>query len=264
MARFLFVQAHPDDLELDCSQIMHYTGMSKKHQVFVLSATKGEFGLPADNPAYNKFKGEFLARWRVKENLKALAIHTIPLENVTFLGYIDGFVPFNREIIKKVQAYLQKIRPHVIFAPEPLYTWYLHNDHYNIGRCMYYCIHHHLIDYTPKLFFYTANFSNFYFPFHRDGFELADRLLQCHKSQFWLLNSMKMIMKPMALYHGLKVKGYHLAEPYRRVFFNEKDKKKNRIPFAAYCFSFFFWRHRQWYLAQFPDDIMQEKIKSLK
>lgn len=102
MARILFVQPHPDDLELNCGQIMHYLVKKSPHQhtIFILSITKGEFGLPG--PHYDLYKGQVLVKVRERELRNALAIHGIPASNLLFLRYIDGLVPFNREFCRQM------------------------------------------------------------------------------------------------------------------------------------------------------------------
>ncbi|MFX0004430.1 MAG: hypothetical protein ACFE9J_13180, partial [Candidatus Hermodarchaeota archaeon] len=62
MAKIVFFQAHPDDLEHKCGHIMNYlaTKSKKKHIIKIASITKGEFGLPG--PQYDKFKGELLGK----------------------------------------------------------------------------------------------------------------------------------------------------------------------------------------------------------
>ncbi len=163
MPKILFVEPYPDDLELNCGHIIHYLATQSPHTntIKIVSITKGEFGLPG--PQYDKFKGNFLAKVRVKELIAAESLHGIPLENIEFFGYVDGLVPFNREIINKMLDYLQRERPDVIFAPEPIYTYYPHNDHVRAGKIVYYIIAHHLLDYIPRLFFYSSLGSNFYF-----------------------------------------------------------------------------------------------------
>lgn len=60
MAKIIFFQAHPDDLEMNCAYLIHYlaTESPHQHEVRISSTTKGEFGLPGSQ--YDKFKGKFL------------------------------------------------------------------------------------------------------------------------------------------------------------------------------------------------------------
>jgi len=45
MAKIIFFQAHPDDLEHKCGHIMHFlsTKSKKKHEIRIASITKGDF-----------------------------------------------------------------------------------------------------------------------------------------------------------------------------------------------------------------------------
>ena len=251
MSKFLFVQPHPDDLELNCGQILH--ALSRKVKVtdiHVISVTKGEFGLPG--PQYDKFKGKFLAKIRERELENALAIHGIPPENIIYLGYIDGYVPFNLEIINKFIQFLSQHRPDVIFAPEALYTNYVHNDHVNSGRAIFYILFHKLVsNYTPKLFFYTSLWPNFYFPFKKEDYNVTDKLLACHKTQFWLLNRMKIFNKIQARIAGMKVTGWPFAESYRKIDYSSTHNL-DKIPLKVRLFYRFYWANKSWFDAKYP------------
>jgi LmbE family N-acetylglucosaminyl deacetylase len=255
MSNYLFVQPHPDDLELNCGQILHYLSKKAKNinKIQIISVTKGEFGLPG--PQYDKFKGKFLAKVRERELQNAMAIHGIPPTNIYYFGYIDGYVPFNREIIDKFIKFLSKNRPNIIFAPEPLYTNYVHNDHINSGRAIYYILYHHIIkEYSPKLYFYSSLWPNYYFPFKKEDYKVTESLLACHKTQFWLLNRMKIFIKIMARWYGLVVPGWKFAESFRRVNFNlfNSSIMNEKIPINVRLFYRFYWAHKSWYDAKYP------------
>lgn len=260
MAKVIFFQAHPDDLELECANLIHYlaTKSKNKHIVKIASMTKGEFGLPG--PRYDKFKGDFLAKVRTRELQKAQSIHGIPPENIDFFGYIDGFVKFNREFVNKIANYLKKEKPDIVFAPEPLYTYYYHMDHVNTGRALFYIIYNKLIDKKPILYYFSAFRGNFRFPFDKSGFELEDQLISCHKTQFWLLNYMKVVYRPFARIAGSHVSGWKYAEPYRRIYFKKENLKKNKQTLWIQVWTHFF-SSLPWFKAKYPQAIL-EKLKS--
>lgn len=259
MAKFVFFQAHPDDLELNCGYLMHYLTKEskKKHEVKVVSVTKGEFGLPGAQ--YDKFKGKFLAKVRTRELMNAQSVHGIPPENIEFFGFIDGFVEFNRELIEKTKNYLIKEKPNAIISPEYQYTWYYHKDHVNAGRSVAYCIYKKLLNYTPKLYLYGSLGPNFYFPISDKKLKLSEQLIQCHKTQFWLLNNMKMAMKPLGYFYGAHLRFGQLAEPYRRVYFDKPEK--NKIPGYARAISHYCYAHKQWYAAKYPQELL-DRLKT--
>lgn len=255
MGKFLFVQPHPDDLELNCGQILHYLTRKNRntHTVSIISVTKGEFGLPGSQ--YDKFKGNFLAKVRTRELENAMAIHGIPSDNIHYLGYIDGYVPFKEEIIGKFVKFLSEYRPDIIFAPEPLYTSYVHIDHVNSGRVIYYILYNQRIEkYKPKLFFYSSLLPNFLFPFTKEDYYITERLLACHKTQFWLLNQMKIINKIKTRWYGMQVRGWKFAEFFRKVDYNKDhlSLKQDKIPLLVRMVYRFCWAHRSWFNAKYP------------
>jgi LmbE family N-acetylglucosaminyl deacetylase len=259
LAKILFLQPHPDDLELNCAHIMHYLATSKKkHDIIVASITKGEFGLPGQE--YNKFKGTLLARVRTRELETALSLHGITPEKLTFFDYVDGFVPFNRDIVAKMTAYITAERPDIVFAPEPTYTYYPHNDHTNTGRVIFHVINKGDIGYTPKLYFYSSFSPNFFFGFSEDGMALTERLLACHKTQYWLLNRIKLVYKPMAAVFGKKAR-WKYAEPFRQVYLKKENARKNEPWIFARIMSYWFWRHLFFFYAQYPEEELERAKK---
>ncbi len=265
VAKIIFFQAHPDDLEMNCAYLIHYLKKQspKKHEIRIASTTKGEFGLPGTQ--YDKFKGEFLANVRTRELCAAVAVHGIPAAHVDWLGYIDGFVKFTRPFVDHIASYLRKHRPDIIVAPEPLYTWYYHRDHTNTGAAIFYAIHHHLIDYTPILYYYTSINSNYYFPVDDKKMQLTKQLVACHKTQFWLLNWITIFAKILGRIYGFKNKRYRFkfthAEPYRRVFFNPENRRRNRAKFFPRIMTHFFYS-LPFYRAQYPE-AMLPKIEAM-
>ncbi len=258
MVKIIFFQAHPDDLEHKCSHVMHYltTKSKKKYDIKIASMTKGEFGLPG--PQYDKFKGNFLAKIRTRELFNAEEIHGIPPESIDFFEYIDGFIPFNREFINRVAEYLKREKPDIIFAPEAIYTWYYHMDHINTGRAVFYVIHKKLIDFTPKLYFYTSLHPNFFFGFKKEDIKnLTYKLIACHKTQQWLLRYTMIPYQPFSRFAGRKLPGWKYAEPYRRVYFKKNNSHKNKQPLIVRIFSHFF-SSLPWTKAKYPKNLSLE------
>jgi LmbE family N-acetylglucosaminyl deacetylase len=263
MAKILFVQPHPDDLELNCGHLIHYltTKSKQKHIVKIASTTKGEYGLPGAQ--YDKFKGDFLAKVRTRELYNALSIHGVPPKNVHFFGYVDGLVEFTKEFVNKIAEYLKDEKPDIIFAPEAIYTAYYHMDHVNTGRAVYYCINNKLIDFTPTLYFYSTLSPNFYFGFKKEAFLLIDQLLACHKTQFWLINYARWTYKPKTRLAGRKVSGWKYAEKYRRVYFSKKNKKKNKPSLIVKILSHWY-SSMPFFRAKYPQDVLEELKKQGK
>ena len=218
--KYLFISAHPDDLEFSCANLMRYL-TNKKHQVEILCLTKGEFG------TYNAEQvGQRLAQVRVKELLKAANINGVKPENIHFADIIDGFLKFTRSNIKILKDWLNQIQPDIIFAPEAYYAYYWQQDHINCGRCAHYIFssYQNELDKPIKsLFFYATLKPNFYWPFNDTT--LGKVSLFQHQSQMYFLKWM------MAFYsiekfnfYSKKVGNYNFIEPYRRI-----SKKKNGL-----------------------------------
>jgi hypothetical protein len=88
--------------------------------------------------------------------------------------------------------------------------------------------------------------------------ELTDRLIACHKTQVWLLNSMGRIYLPLAIVHGLvSHSGWHLAEGYRQVFFKPGNLWKNKPSRKTAIFSHFFGS-MPFFKAKYPDSVLAD------
>ena len=57
-----------------------------------------------------------------------------------FLGFFDGYVKVTDEAIQRVYDYIVKLQPDYIFGPEPTYVYYIHEDHVNTGRILYFAL----------------------------------------------------------------------------------------------------------------------------
>jgi len=258
MVKVIFFQAHPDDLEFYCGHIMHYLASKPQYTIKIASLTKGEFGLPGAE--YDKFKGKVLAKIRTQELVNAQQLHDIPPQNIEFFGYIDGFIEFNIKLVEDISNYLRKEKPAIIFAPEPLYTFYYHKDHINTGKAVFYIIFYKILDFVPKLYFYSSLQSNFYFGFKKKDIQLTRNLIACHKTQAWLMNPLMMSYKPIMRLYGRKLRKWKYAEGYRRVFFHFLEKNKPSL--FSRILSHFFYSHPQWFRAKYPQNVL-ENLKKL-
>lgn len=240
---------------------MHYLGIisAKEHDIRIASVTKGEFGLPGFK--YDRFKGDILAGVRTRELYAAARIHAIQPDHVDFLGYVDGLVPFSSGFVGRIAKYLNQHRPDVIVAPEGLYTWYYHKDHVNTGRAVFYVIHHGLIDFSPALYFYNTLAPNVFFPFPAEGFRITERLIECHRTQLWLLKRMKHLVRPFAILSGFKVRGTRYAEAYRRVYFGDDSREKNKAGPLASTFTHFY-SGLPFFQAKYPQAILEQMRKA--
>ncbi|MHA1822120.1 MAG: PIG-L deacetylase family protein [Promethearchaeota archaeon] len=219
--KYLFLCVHPDDLEFSCSNLINYLCKRGK-DVEILSLTKGEFGIFQD-----EWKGPRLARIRVHELKTAAETNGVPPDKVHFGDIIDGFVQFDMENVKYVADLLNKIQPDYLFAPEPYYTYYWHQDHINGGRIAHYLFKRqkkYLKKEIKALYFFTTARSNFWWPFNDPS--ISYRALEKHKSQMWLLRWNKLMFKPEK--HNFaknRIGPWKYTERYRRIYLNKEEPK---------------------------------------
>ncbi len=221
--KYLFVCAHPDDLEFSCGNLMYYLTQHGK-EVEILSLTRGEFGIFEP-----KWKGPRLAKIRTQELKKAAKINGIDNIQVHFGNIIDGFIRFTKKNVNLVISWIKKLKPDIIFAPEPYFTYYWHSDHISLGKILYYIttkLQNQLDKKIRSLYYYTTAKSNFSWPFNSANH--SDKALYEHKSQMWLLKWAKLFY-PLEKHNFKKRKlgNWKMVERYRRISFYDKQPKTN-------------------------------------
>ncbi len=122
---------------------------------------------------------------------------------------------------------------------------------------MFYVISNKLIDYTPNLYFYTSLSPNFFFGFRKKDLALTYNLIKCHKTQSWLLNWTMLPYRFTSRFAGRKLRGWKYAEPFRRVYFNKKNLKKNKASFLIRIFTHFY-SSLPWFKAKYPQNIVND------
>ena len=114
-------------------------------------------------------------------------------------------------------------------------------DHINTGRALFYIIHKKLIDFAPVLYFYTSLHPNFFFGFRKEDIKsLTYKLIDCHRTQQWLLRYTMLPYRLFSRFAARKLYGWKYAEPYRRVYFNKKNLYRNKQPLIVLIFTHFF------------------------
>jgi LmbE family N-acetylglucosaminyl deacetylase len=224
--KFLFISAHPDDLEFSAANLIRYLTNNKKHDVEILCLTKGEFGTYSAEQV-----GTHLAQVRVRELQKAARINGVKPENIHFADIIDGFLKFTRNNIKIVTEWLNQIQPDIIFAPEAYYAYYWQQDHINCGRISYRIFssyQYELVKPIKSLYFYATLKPNFYWPFN--DITMGKASLYQHKSQLYFL---KWIMAFYSIekfnFYKRKTGKWNYIEPYRRISKKRNGLKPNRF-----------------------------------
>ncbi|MHA1264549.1 MAG: PIG-L deacetylase family protein [Candidatus Helarchaeota archaeon] len=216
--RFLFICAHPDDLEFNISNLMITIAQVPSHITKILCMTKGEYGTLNDS-----LKGEKLGKIRQKELLQAAKMEGI--QDVEFLNFLDAHVEINGDTIQTIREAIEAFKPDVIFAPEGLYSYYPHDDHLNTGIIVYNIIKGIKPIERPILYTYHSYINTHYFPMR--NLRLQNRALLTHKSQYWLLIPTWLLRFFLGFYFFLRLpRKFHrflFAEAYRKVNF-ENDQ----------------------------------------
>ncbi len=226
--KIIFFQAHPDDLEFNCCHLLHFLSQKKdKYEIKIASMTRGEYGTPMHG--YDHFKGERLGKLRTQELFNAMKFHDISIKEIHFFNIIDGYVEFNQETVNLIKIFLEKENPDIIFACEPINTWYRHPDHMRTGKILYYIYDKVLINKSPKLFFYTPLNPNFRWPFEKKGINFAFQLINTHKSQYWMMKYIQPLYRLVSKLYARPLEGWKYAEGYRRVYFREQKIKNQKI-----------------------------------
>ncbi|MFW9961421.1 MAG: PIG-L deacetylase family protein, partial [Candidatus Thorarchaeota archaeon] len=179
---------------------------------------------------------------------------------IDYLGYIDGFVTLTKSFTTHIARYLNEQKPDVIIAPEGLYAWYYHMDHLNTGRAVFYVINKRLIDHIPSLYFYDSLSPNTFFPVQSEDLDVANRVIDCHKTQWWIMSWMRHLVRPVRLLGGIRVDGWQYAEPYRRIFFDEQIDRTYRPGPIVRGFTHFM-SGIPFFQAKYPQAILEERKK---
>lgn len=249
--RILCFCAHPDDLEFYIGHLL--TGLTHPQmnlnalsyifktprlwatpdacQIRVVSMTRGEMsGLTRLTQSTKKSASIRTAE--LKNSLKKLNI-----SNLDFLGFIDGFVKVSDQAIRIVQSYLEGHPVDVIIAPEPVYTYYLHQDHIKTGKIVYYAVQRMIKQQNamnnryfkiPRIYYYPGLFNHVYFPRLSVYSPYVKNAVKCHKSQTLILTVGRIPVAFFNLIHGLKIRESLIAEALRRQFIPGLDNPDKR------------------------------------
>jgi LmbE family N-acetylglucosaminyl deacetylase len=131
--RALVVFAHPDDAEFLCGgTVARWTQGGT--EVGYACATDGSAGW--NGPDLDRRE---IAGIREREMREAAAI--LGVDDVRFLGFVDGSLAPNLELRRAVTREVRRFRPDVIVAPDPSMLWagrsYInHPDHRAIGEAV--------------------------------------------------------------------------------------------------------------------------------
>lgn len=134
----LAVGAHPDDIEYGCGGTLALYAF-KGHHVYLFVATDGALG------------GDAGVRRHEQEDSRLV----LDAREVFWGNYRDTEVPYNRELIVRIEEVIRKVEPTMIFVNSPDDT---HQDHRNLAQAALSATR-----YVPNFLFYevpsTQNFT---------------------------------------------------------------------------------------------------------
>ncbi|MHA1298058.1 MAG: PIG-L deacetylase family protein [Candidatus Helarchaeota archaeon] len=223
--KILFLAAHPDDCEFFSSNTQIEL-VKKGHKVIYACMTADEYGTNR-----NDFKGERISKIRRNEMKNAAKVTGI--SRVDWLGFIDGYVKINKESIKILKKYIQKINPDVIFAPDAWFSLDFHSDHMNTG---WMC--HHIVKKMKKrpiLLLWQTWKPNFFIPCKYR--KQARKAQSQHVSQGFGSKLVGIFISILQLAYGIRYPNYWFAEGYRLIKFTKDENKPKNFRYLLYNFS---------------------------
>lgn len=123
---YLFIGPHPDDIEVGAGATVSRLVKDGKNVSFLI-CTDGCYG--TEEAVYDKSE---LVRVRQKESLASA--NSLGVTDVTFLPYGDGWGYDQKELTVAIAKEIIRIKPDVIFCPDPNLATECHPDHLNVGR----------------------------------------------------------------------------------------------------------------------------------
>jgi LmbE family N-acetylglucosaminyl deacetylase len=158
----LAIGAHPDDIEYGCGGTLTLYGQ-QGHDVFMFVASDGSLG------------GDAAVREREQKESAAV----IGTREMFWGGYRDTEVPYNRELIVRIESVIKQVRPTMIFVNSPDDT---HQDHRHLAEAAVSATR-----YVPNFLFFEVPSTQHFAPNCYTNIEkVLDRKLACleaHRSQ---------------------------------------------------------------------------------
>ena len=185
----LFVQPHPDDLEIGAGATMAHLAKSGCH-ITCLTITNGSVGTYEHN-----INPEDLAKTRRFEAEKGVT--KIGIKNMVWLDFPDGGNLPYEEVRAEVTRVIRELKPSAVLTCDPWLPYEIHSDHIRSGMAAaeaaflapmpHFCPEDLLEGLQPHMveiigFYYTA-YPNTFIDVAKT-WELKLSAIDCHKSQF--------------------------------------------------------------------------------
>jgi LmbE family N-acetylglucosaminyl deacetylase len=205
--RILFLCAHPDDSEFFAGNT-EVLAVKNGHEVVITCMTSDEYGTPR-----NDFKGKRIKRIRIREMEKAAKMVGAKLD---WLGFIDGYLPFNKRAFLRLKTYIDSSKLDIIFAPDPLFALDFHSDHITTGKLIYLVLKQ--MNHPPLLLYYQSLKPNYFVPCENRN--QARNAFVCHISQGFARKVTQRFQTLFQLICGMHTPNHCFAEGFRLIRFN--------------------------------------------
>jgi LmbE family N-acetylglucosaminyl deacetylase len=215
--RMLVVCPHPDDAEFACAGTCQ-VALRLGWDVHELLMTSDEYGTPR-----TEFKGKRIKRIRMAEMVAAAKEYGTnpdgsPKISLHWFGEVDGYLPFNRDVLGRLSSIIKELRPRIVLAPDSFFTMDYHLDHMRTGWLAYIAIKAIPPAERPMLLLYHSTANDFFIPIASLGIQTA--AWSRHRSQTTPLNN-KIVGKARIMFYLFRRRktGAVLAEGFRRAKF---------------------------------------------
>jgi len=206
---YLFVGAHPDDIEVGAGGTVAKLVELKK-KVFFVIITDG--GCGHKNP--NTIREE-LVNTRKREAI--LAAKELGVQEVFFLDYPDAGDYSEYQVAKSLAPLILDINPDFIFAPDPNLPSEIHPDHLRAGNsvktailyCGYPLVYRENVGPVPEgkelgfrfrnLCFYFTHRPNKYMILGKHHVHARKHAIMCHESQFPNQEELSQILRYLSI-----------------------------------------------------------------
>jgi LmbE family N-acetylglucosaminyl deacetylase len=233
----LLICPHPDDGDIMAGEFSAQA-VNAGWNVHELLMTTDEYGTTR-----NEFKGLRIKTIRKGEMIQASRKYGTDkngnsLMQLHWANYVDGFTPFTRESVLRLQRFIRKISPDIIIGPDPFVHHDAHVDHMATGKNYYCALKWMNPSERPKMMlFFQSLMPDFFIPSLNADIVFKARM--SHKSQ-WSEQTVKIygtIQRFLYPFRLIKYTGGRKSDGYRRVTFNLNDHYPKG--FAKFTFRLF-------------------------
>lgn len=150
----------------------------------------------------------------------------VPYQKLHWMDYIDGFIPFNPQAVRRLHKFILKIDPDIIIGPDPFVYSDGHVDHTALGKVYYYALKSiEALDRPKRMLFYQTLMPDFFLC--SQNAKQVKFIRAAHRSQWgvWALR----LVNGFAWFYQISYKLPYLfrspVEGFRKVTFDVQAQK---------------------------------------